>query len=190
MIVKTTERPPRRAIHPDRYHRPMRIRLAEAGDAEAIRTIYNAEVTTSVVTFDIVPWTLADQLAWLEHHSGAHPAVVATDDGTAGDDTERVLGYGSLSPYRPRSAYATTVEDSVYVGEHARGQGVGRTLLEELVRLAGEHGFHTVIARTEGGNEPSIALHKACGFEVVGVEREVGRKHGRWLDVIELQLLL
>jgi L-amino acid N-acyltransferase YncA len=164
----------------------MRIRLAEANDVEAIRAIYNAEVTTSVVTFDIVPWTLADQLAWLEHHRGAHPAVVATGDGEPG----AVLGFGSLSPYRPRPAYATTVEDSVYVGEHARGQGVGRALLEELVRLAADHGFHTVIARTEGGNEPSIALHKACGFEVVGVEREVGRKHGRWLDVIELQLLL
>ena len=66
----------------------------------------------------------------------------------------------------------------------------GRAILEELVHLAGDHGFHAVIARTEGSNEPSIALHKACGLEVVGVEREVGRKHGRWLDVIELQLLL
>jgi L-amino acid N-acyltransferase len=165
----------------------VRIRLAEAGDAEAIRAIYNAEVTSSVVTFDIVPWTLADQLAWLEHHRGAHPAVVATAEEGAGGS---ILGYGSLSPYRPRPAYATTVEDSVYVGQDARGRGVGRALLSELVRLAADHGFHAVIARTEGGNEPSIALHKACGFEVVGIEREVGRKHGRWLDVIELQLLL
>jgi L-amino acid N-acyltransferase YncA len=179
----------------------MRIRLAEAPDAEAIRAIYNAEVTSSVVTFDIVPWTLADQLAWLEHHRGAHPAVVATSDGearaegtpasVAGLTTPgAVLGFGSLSPYRPRPAYATTVEDSVYVAADARGLGAGRAILEELVRLAGDHGFHAVIARTEGSNEPSIALHKACGFEVVGVEREVGRKHGRWLDVIELQLLL
>jgi phosphinothricin acetyltransferase len=163
----------------------MLIRLAEAVDAEAIRAIYNAEVTSSVVTFDIVPWTLADQLAWLEHHRGAHPALVAVDEASA-----TVLGYGSLSPYRPRPAYATTVEDSVYVGADARGRGVGRAILTELVRLAADHGFHTVIARTEGANEPSIALHKACGFEVVGIEREVGRKHGRWLDVIELQLLL
>jgi phosphinothricin acetyltransferase len=177
----------------------MRIRLAEAPDAEAIRAIYNAEVTSSVVTFDIVPWTLADQLAWLEHHRGAHPAVVATSDerpeatpaSVAGLTTPgAVLGFGSLSPYRPRPAYATTVEDSVYVAADARGLGAGRAILEELVRLAGDHGFHAVIARTEGSNEPSIALHKACGFEVVGIEREVGRKHGRWLDVIELQLLL
>jgi phosphinothricin acetyltransferase len=166
----------------------MLIRLAEAVDAEAIRAIYNAEVTSSVVTFDIVPWTLADQLAWLEHHRGAHPALVAVDEAPAAAGP--VLGFGSLSPYRPRPAYATTVEDSVYVGADARGRGVGRAILTELVRLAADHGFHTVIARTEGGNEPSIALHKACGFEVVGIEREVGRKHGQWLDVIELQLLL
>ena len=168
----------------------MQIRPAEAADAEAIRAIYNAEVTSSVVTFDIVPWTLDDQLAWLEHHRGAHPALVAVDDGGETGPVGRVLGYGSLSPYRPRPAYATTVEDSVYVAQDARGQGVGRAILTELVRLAADHGFHAVIARTEGANEPSIALHKACGFAVVGVEREVGRKHGRWLDVIELQLLL
>ncbi len=173
------------AVLADRYHRRMLIRLAEAIDAEAIRAIYNAEVTSSVVTFDIVPWTLADQLAWLEHHRGAHPALVAVDEAEAA-----VLGFGSLSPYRPRPAYATTVEDSVYVGADARGRGVGRAILSELVRLAADHGFHAVIARTEGGNEPSIALHKACGFAVVGIEREVGRNHGRWLDVIELQLLL
>ncbi|HXQ19572.1 MAG TPA: GNAT family N-acetyltransferase [Acidimicrobiales bacterium] len=170
----------------------MRIRLAEASDAEAIRAIYNAEVTSSVVTFDIVPWTLGDQLAWLEHHRGAHPAIVAVDGEAEGDGPSEapVLGYGSLSPYRPRPAYATTVEDSVYVGRDARGQGVGRRLLEELIRLAADHGFHTIIGRTEGGNEASIALHTGCGFEIVGVEREVGRKHGRWLDVVELQLLL
>ena len=74
-------------------------------------------------------------------------------------------------------------------GEH-RGRRVGRAVLEELVRLAGAHGFHTVIARVTRENEPSVALHRACGFELVGVEREVGRKHGRWLDVVELQRMV
>jgi phosphinothricin acetyltransferase len=101
-----------------------------------------------------------------------------------------VRGFGSLSPYRPRPAYRTTVEDSVYVDDAARGQGVGRGLLLELVRLAGVHGFHAVIARIVGGHEASIGLHKACGFEVIGVEREVGRKFGRWLDVVLMQRLV
>ncbi len=161
----------------------MRVRLAELGDAEAIRAIYNAEVASSAATFDIVPRSAADQHQWIEHHRGAHPAVVAIDGGT-------VCGFGSLSSFRDRPGYSTTVEDSVYVDGRRRGEGIGRTLLEELVRLAAAHGFHTIIARIAGGNDPSIALHKACGFELVGVEREVGRKHNRWLDVVELQRML
>lgn len=159
------------------------VRLATLDDAEAVRTIYNREVTGSTVTFDLVPRSLDDQRAWLAAHAGAHPAVVAV----SGD---AVVGFGSLSPYRDRPAYATTVEDSVYVDRDVRGRGVGRLLLADLVRLAGLHGFHSVIARIVGGHDASIALHRACGFELVGVEREVGRKFGRWLDVVVMQRLL
>jgi phosphinothricin acetyltransferase len=162
----------------------MKYRLATHDDAEPIRAIYNREVLGSTVTFDMVARTPEEQLAWMDEHSGAHPAVVAVDD------LEQVCGFGSLSPYRPRPAYRTTVEDSVYVDTGARGRGVGRGLLEELVRLAAAHGFHTVMARIVGGHEASIALHRACGFDLVGVEREVGRKFGRWLDVALMQRLI
>ncbi|MGH9076997.1 MAG: GNAT family N-acetyltransferase [Acidimicrobiales bacterium] len=162
----------------------MMVRLATAADADDIRGIYNAEVTGSTVTFDMVPRTLDDQLAWLEAHGGAHPAVVAVDAGGW------VAGFGSLSAYRDRPAYRTTVEDSVYVHAGARGSGVGRLLLEELVHLAGLHGFHAVMARIVGGHEASIALHLACGFKPVGIEQQVGRKFGRWLDVALMQKLL
>ncbi len=149
-----------------------------------MRAIYNREVTGTTVTFDMVERTLAEQLAWLEEHRGAHPAVVAvTDDG-------RVAGFGSLSPYRPRPAYRTTVEDSVYVDDSVRGQGVGRSVLDELLVLAARHGFHAVIARIVGGHQASIALHRSSGFELVGVEKEVGRKFGRWLDVAVMQRLI
>jgi len=163
---------------------PMRTRLATDEDAEALRTIYNREVVGTTVTFDMVPRTLADQLRWLAEHSGAHPALVAVDE----DD--RVAGFGSLSPYRSRPAYATTVEDSVYVEESFRSRGVGRLLLANLVEVAGIHGFHAVMARIVGSHEVSIALHRSCGFELVGIEREVGRKFGRWLDVAVMQRLL
>ena len=159
------------------------VRLARIEDAEAVRVIYNLEVTTTTVTFDLVPRSLDDQRAWLAAHAGAHPAMVAV----VGDE---VVGFGSLSPYRDRPAYATTVEDSVYVHRDWRGEGVGRRLLEELVRLAGDHGFHTVVARIVGDHEASIGLHRACGFTLVGTEREVGRKFGRWLDVVVMQRLL
>jgi phosphinothricin acetyltransferase len=159
------------------------VRLARAEDAEAIRAIYNLEVTESTVTFDLVPRTVAEQEAWLVEHSGVHPAVVAEADG-------EVVAFGSLGPYRSRPAYATTVEDSVYVRRDRRGAGYGRAVLTELVRLGTVHGFHSVMARVVGGHETSIGLHAACGFELVGIEREVGRKFGRWLDVVLMQRLL
>lgn len=161
----------------------MHIRLVKPSDAEPIRSIYNVEVLGSTATFDLVPRTSEEQLAWMAEHRGPHPAIVAVDD-------DAVLGFGSLSAFRNRPAYATTVEDSVYVDAAGRGAGVGRALLEELMTLANQHGFHAVIARIGGGNEASIRLHLACGFEMVGVEREVGRKFHRWLDVSVLQRLL
>ncbi|MGH9030003.1 MAG: GNAT family N-acetyltransferase [Acidimicrobiales bacterium] len=161
----------------------MEVRLAQVADAESIRRIYNAEITGSTVTFDLEPRSAQEQRAWISRHQGAHPALVAVEG-------SEVCGFGSLSAYRERAAYATTVEDSVYIASEWRGRGVGRRLLEALVGLAVEQGFHTVIARTTGDNGPSIALHEACGFTLVGIEREVGRKFGRWLDVATLQRML
>jgi L-amino acid N-acyltransferase len=160
------------------------IRLALLSDAEAIREIYNHWIATSTVTFDLVPRSAADQEQWLGDRSGVHVVIVAD----AGDGD--IVGFGSLSPYRDRPAYSTTVEDSVYVRPDRTGSGVGRLLLEELIKLATQHGFHTVMARVVGGHEASIALHRSVGFEVVGTEREVGRKFNRWLDVVLMQRLL
>lgn len=161
----------------------MEVRPATAADAEAIRRIYNAEVTGSTVTFDLVPRTAAEQRAWLGERSGGHVALVVAEGG-------EILGFGALSPYRDRPAYTTTVEDSVYVRHDHRGRGVGRRLLDALVDTARQHGFHTVLARVVGGHEASIGLHAAAGFTLVGTEREVGRKFGRWLDVVVMQLIV
>jgi L-amino acid N-acyltransferase YncA len=162
----------------------MRTRLAEPRDAEATREIYNLEVVESTVTFDLVPRTLADQRAWIAEHSGGHPAIVAVDD------VDEVVGFASLSPFRPRPAYSPTVEDSVYVHRDKRGQGIGELLLRDLLALATDNGFHSVMARIVGGHDTSIALHARCGFEQVGCEREVGRKFGKWLDVVLMQKML
>jgi L-amino acid N-acyltransferase YncA len=161
-----------------------RTRLVERRDAEALRAIYNVEVLESTVTFDLRPRTLAEQVAWIDEHSGGHPAIVAVD---ADDD---VGGFASLTPYRPRPAYSTTVEDSVYVRRDLRGLGVGRVLLTDLVQLARDHGFHSVIGRIVGDHDASIALHSACGFREVGREQEVGRKFNKWLDVVLMQKML
>jgi phosphinothricin acetyltransferase len=101
-----------------------------------------------------------------------------------------VIGFGSLSAYKERAAYSTTVEDSVYVDRAHAGRGVGRAILSELVRIARDSGFHSVVARIEASGTASRALHAACGFELVGIEREVGRKFNRWLDVAVMQIVL
>jgi len=160
----------------------VQIRTARLTDAEAIRGIYNRAILT-VATFDLEPRSLEEQQQWLALRSGAHLVLVADNGGT-------LAGFASLSPYRDRPAYRTTVENSVYVDESFQGKGVGKLLMSELVDDARDHGFHSVIARIVSSNAASIALHRAVGFEIVGVEKEVGRKLGRWLDVVVMQRML
>ena len=164
---------------------PISLRPAVAADAEAIRSIYNHEVENTTSTFDLVPRSLEDQIRWQEDRSGAFSVVVAV----AGPADE-VVGFGALSPYKERAAYRTTVEDSVYVRRDLARRGVGRLILASLLDLAAESGFHAVMARISNEAEASIALHAALGFSLVGVEREVGRKFGRWLDVSLMQYLV
>ena len=160
------------------------LRAAEISDAEAIRTIYNHEVVHTAATFDLVPRTLDDQVSWLQARSGAFSAIVAIAD------TGEVVGFGALSPYKERAAYRTSVEDSVYVRRDLGGQGVGSLVLGRLVEVAADSGFHAIFARINASGEASIALHRKWGFELVGIEREVGRKFNRWHDVALMQRLL
>jgi L-amino acid N-acyltransferase len=167
----------------------VQIRPAVPDDARALMEIYNPVVLTSTATFDLIPRTLEEQRAWISDRSGARVVLVAVDEDHDGT-TDHVAGSAALSPYRDRAAYATTVENSVYVHEDHQGQGVGRILLEALVETARAHGFHAMIARIVSDHEASIGLHRACGFEVIGHEREVGRKFARWLDVTLMERLL
>jgi len=161
----------------------MDVRLATVSDVEGIRAIYNQEVLEGTATFDLRARSSDEQRRWLTERSGAHAVIVAVEGPVT-------LGFGSLSAYRDRPAYRTTVEDSVYVDATHQGRGVGRAVLDHLLQTATDHGFHAVIARIAGQNEASVALHERCGFEVVGVEREVGRKFSRWLDVVVMQRLI
>lgn len=161
------------------------IRPATLSDAAAIAEIYNREVTDTTATFDLVPRTLEDQQRWLSARSGAFAALVGVDP-----STQQVVTFASLSPYKERPAYRTTVEDSVYVHRDFGGRGIGKLMLERLIDVARQSGFHSMIARIEASSSASRALHAACGFELVGIERQVGRKFRRWLDVAVMQLLL
>jgi len=163
------------------------LRLATVVDAEQIRAIYNHEVIHTAATFDLVPRSLQDQVSWLEARSGAFSTIVAVDPS---DSQGEVVGFGALSPYKERAAYRTSVEDSVYVRRDRNGQGIGSLIVRELLSVAATSGFHAVFARINASGEGSIALHRKCGFELVGVEREVGRKFNRWHDVALMQYLI
>ncbi len=161
------------------------IRLATAADAAAIVEIYNREVTETTATFDLVPRTVEAQRDWLAARSGAFAAIVGVDPAT-----RRVAAFAALSPYKERAAYSTTVENSIYVHRDFGGRGVGKQMMQHLITVARESGFHSIIARIEASSTASRALHASCGFELVGVERQVGRKFKRWLDVAVMQLML
>jgi phosphinothricin acetyltransferase len=152
-------------------------------DAERLCEIYNHEVVSSTVTLDLVPRTLDDQRRYLADRSGGLAVIVAERSGA-------VVGFGSLSFYRDRPGYRTSVEDSVYVDRSWHGQGVGSALLTGLLSLATSHGFHAVFARIVGPQPASVTLHERHGFDLVGIEREVARKFGRWHDVAIMQRLL
>ena len=159
------------------------VRDARASDAEVLLGIYNREVLETTATLDAEPRTLEQQQRWLAERSGGHVVIVVEVDGT-------VAGFASLSPFKERAAYRPTVENSVYVDPDFQRRGLGRVLMSELIERARMFGFHSVIARIAEGNPGSIALHEVFGYQTVGVEREVGRKFGRWLDCTEMQLML
>lgn len=160
------------------------LRTALLQDAEAMADIYNYEVEHSTATFDLVARTIDEQRAWIAARSGAFSAIVADDP------VHGVIGFAALSTYRDRAGYRTTVENSVYVHRAHQRRGTGRIMLAQLVSLARDSGFHTMIARIDSGSVGSLALHRSLGFVEVGLEREIGRKFGRWLDSVIMQRML
>ena len=159
------------------------IRPAEADDLLAIADIYNDAILNSTATFEVEPWTPEQRDRWFREHSHPYAVLVAVQGGA-------VLGWASLSPFRSKPAYRFTAEDSVYVRDQHRGEGIGAPLLARLLEVGARNGFHSVIARIADGNPASLRLHRRFGFRRAGVEREVGYKFDRWLDVVVMQKLL
>ena len=160
------------------------IRPAVVADLEAINDIYNHYVLCSTCTYQTEPETMDGRRTWFDHHGPRHPVTVAVDAGG------RVLGWGSLSAFRERAAYARTVENSVYVHHQAHRRGIGRRLLADQIERAAEAGHHTIIAGIDADQAASVALHAAMGFERVAFLHEVGFKFDRWLHVVYMQRML
>ncbi|MBT2415827.1 N-acetyltransferase [Streptomyces sp. ISL-12] len=158
----------------------VQVRPGFEGDLGALTDLYNHYVSETAVTFDTRVFTPQERLPWLLSHpvDGPHRLMVATDT-----DSQRILGYATSSPLRPKPAYATSVETTVYVAPGAGRRGIGTLLYRSLFEaLAGED-VHRAYAGIAQPNEASARLHRRFGFRHVGTYREVGRKFGRYWDV-------
>ena len=163
----------------------MLVRQATRDDLPGILGIYNEAVLNTTASYDYEPSSLETRTAWYDEHvRGGYPVFVAEDE------SGRVVGWSSLSPFRTRFGYRFTAEDSVYVASDRRGKGVGTLLLTPLIESARAKGLHAIIAAVDADNEPSLRLHSRFGFEKVARLPQIGFKFERWLDVVYLELLL
>lgn len=154
------------------------IRPLEAGDWADVARIYGQGIRTGDATFE------RDVPSWPAWDAARHPAARLVAEGEGGG----VLGFAALSPVSGRAVYAGVCEVMVYVGDGARGLGVGRRLMDALVDASEAAGIWTLQAGIFPENEASLAVHEAVGFRRVGVRRRIGRFHdGRWRDVVLLE---
>ena len=161
------------------------IRTADACDLPAITEIYRESVLHGVASYEIEPPSLAEMgTRFAAITANGYPYIVAADP--AG----QIVGYAYASAFRTRPAYRWLVEDSIYLAPKARGHGLGRALLAELVERCTALGFRQMVAVIGGAHPASIAVHRAAGFEHGGLMKATGFKHGRWLDTVIMQLAL
>ncbi|AOS61943.1 GNAT family N-acetyltransferase [Actinoalloteichus hymeniacidonis] len=157
-----------------------RIRAATREDAAACAAIYAPYVTDTAISFEEVPPTPAELADRIEQAQRGHAWLVVEDDG-------RVVGYAYGSPFASRPAYRWSCEVSVYLELGNRRTGAGRALYAALLDVLAQRGFRTAVAGMTLPNPASEGLHRALGFEPVGVFRDIGWKHGRWHDVARVQ---
>ncbi len=164
----------------------MQVRAATSADVPAITALYAHHVLHGLGTFEETPPDEADMASrFAAVLDSGHPWLIAEDQ------TGPVLGYAYATPFRPRSAYRFTVENSVYVDPRAHRRGAGRALLEALIAACRDLGKREMLAVIgDSRNVSSIGLHAACGFEHTGHFRDVGFKHGRWVDIVFMQKTL
>jgi phosphinothricin acetyltransferase len=155
-----------------------RIRTAERRDLARITEIYNYYVLNTPVTFDVEPYTVERREAWFMQFSatGRHRLIVAEENGI-------VMGYAGTTRFRPKAAYETTVETTVYCAPEAIGKGLGKRLYTELFAVLKGEDIHRFVAVYVVPNPATEALHRRFGFRVVGVLSENGRKFGKYWDV-------
>lgn len=160
------------------------VRLATEADLPAINDIYNYYVEHSTCTYQVESDTLDERIAWFRDHlPDRYPVTVVELDG-------KVLGWGSLSRFRPRAGYAPTVEASIYLLHGQQRRGLGKLVYRDLIDRARQIGYHSIIGGVSAEQAASVALHESLGFRRIAHLPEVGFKFDQWLDVIYFQLML
>lgn len=160
------------------------IRPATLQDAPSILAIVNHNILHSTALYDYTPKEIAYIKGWLtEKTENNWPVIVAIQD-------NEVAGYGTYGTFRFKEGYKYTVEHSVYVSHQHTGKGIGKLLLAELINLAKQQGYHTMIGGIDAENKSSIEFHRKFGFTEAGLLKEVGYKFDKWLDVQFMQLIL
>jgi L-amino acid N-acyltransferase YncA len=154
----------------------LNIRQASTADATEICRIYNAYVLNSIVTFETDPLGASDIERRIEEKLAKYDWIV-------GELNQHIVGYAYYGSFRPRAAYSHTAESTIYLSEGNQGQGLGRRLYAALIRSAMEKGFRELIGVIALPNPASLGLHKALGFQPVGVLRGIGYKRGEYIDV-------
>ena len=155
------------------------IRPATPEDANAIAAIYAPHVLTGTASFETDPPDARTMRTRMAASEGLYPWIVATN----GDATGGVIGYAYATRFRDRPAYRYVCETSIYMADVAQGQGAGRLLYDSLIDTLRAQGFVHALGAIALPNDASIKLHESVGFRRAGVYREVGFKHGRWVDV-------
>ena len=161
------------------------VRPATRADLPGILAIYNDAVLTTTASYDYEPRSFEAQELWFEQHETAGLPVLIAESADG-----KLLGWSTLSAFRPRPGYRFTCENSVYVAAEARGRGVGKRLLEPLIAEARRLGYRSIIAVIDARNDVSLRLHANFGFEQAAYLKNVGFKFDRWLDIILMQLQL
>jgi phosphinothricin acetyltransferase len=154
------------------------LRPASLDDLPRLTEIYNHYVVTTPITFDVEPYTVERRMTWFQQFgtSGRHRLLVAEAEGL-------VIGYAGSTRFRPKPAYDTTVETTIYLSNEAAGKGVGTRLYGALFDSLCNEDIHRIVAGYTVPNPASKALHERFGFQLVGIFRENGRKFGKYWDV-------
>jgi len=159
------------------------LRPAHASDAGPICLIYNQGIEDREATLETELRTPAERREWMAARGPRHPVIVAESAGS-------VVGWGSLNVFNARPAYQHVADFSVYVERQWRGHGVGRRLLERLIEMARDIGYHKMVLSTFPTNASGVRLYQGLGFTEVGIYREQGVLDGRWVDTLIMEKLL